>query len=48
MQTIRSRNESSHTYNQKLANTLTKAILERYWHMFQAFLDVMTAKEHEE
>jgi len=48
MQTIRSRNESSHTYNQELADTLTKAILERYWHMFKAFLDVMTAREHDQ
>lgn len=47
MQTIRSRNESSHTYNQELADTITKAILERYWRMFQAFLAVMTAKEHD-
>jgi nucleotidyltransferase substrate binding protein (TIGR01987 family) len=48
MQTIRSRNESSHTYNQELADSLTAAILDRYWSLFRAFIDVMTIKEQEE
>jgi nucleotidyltransferase substrate binding protein (TIGR01987 family) len=48
MQTIRSRNESSHTYNQELADSLTAAILGRYWSLFRAFIDVMTIKEQKE
>jgi nucleotidyltransferase substrate binding protein (TIGR01987 family) len=48
MEMIRSRNESSHTYNVLVARKIAKAILSRYWPLFAAFLKVMNEKEGKE
>jgi nucleotidyltransferase substrate binding protein (TIGR01987 family) len=39
MDMITSRNQTSHTYNQKTADEVTKAIVERYYAEFVAFLE---------
>jgi nucleotidyltransferase substrate binding protein (TIGR01987 family) len=38
MEMIGSRNQSSHTYNQKVAEEIVERILNRYHPLFQAFL----------
>lgn len=45
MEMIKSRNESSHTYNIEVANRISAAILDRYWLLFAAFLEGMSSKE---
>jgi nucleotidyltransferase substrate binding protein (TIGR01987 family) len=44
MEMIRSRNQSSHTYNLETAQELAKAIVEGYWGAFRAFLESMEAR----
>ena len=41
MDMIRSRNQTSHTYNQAVANEIVLHILQRYHALFQAFLATM-------
>jgi len=48
MEMIKSRNESSHTYNIDVAERITDAILVRYWPLFTAFLDTMAKRESAE
>jgi len=45
MEMIKSRNESSHTYNIEVANRISEAILDRYWPLFASFLEGMSQKE---
>ena len=42
MEMIKSRNKSSHTYNQDTANEILKNIIEWYYDLFLAFKDKMT------
>ncbi|HAT7073662.1 TPA: nucleotidyltransferase [Legionella pneumophila] len=48
MEMIKSRNQTSHTYNQSVADEIVKNIINSYHTSFQAFLDKMQGlKEHE-
>ena len=48
MEMIKSRNQSSHTYNQAIADEIVNKIIELYHSSFQAFLVKMqTLKQHE-
>ena len=44
MEMLRSRNQSSHTYNLETAAEITRAIDERYWAAFRLFIDSMDAR----
>ena len=44
MEMLRSRNQSSHTYNLETAAEITRAIDARYWAAFRLFLDSMDAR----
>lgn len=44
MEMIRSRNQSSHTYNLEIAAEIVRAVEERYWAAFRAFLESMEAR----
>jgi len=44
MEMIRSRNQSSHTYNLETALEIATAVDERYWAVFGSFLDSMDAR----
>ncbi len=48
MEMIKSRNQSSHTYNQVVADAIVNQIVERYTPSFQAFLKRMDALKHNE
>jgi len=39
---IKSRNQTSHTYNRATADEIVRNILDRYYGLFQAFLEKMT------
>lgn len=41
MEMIKSRNQSSHTYNLETASEIATAIVERYWQALSHFLDSM-------
>jgi len=45
MEMIKSRNESSHTYNLEVADRIASAVLSRYWPLFMAFLEYMKSRE---
>ena len=45
MEMIKSRNESTHTYNLEVADRIAEAILARYWPLLEDLLAEMTAKE---
>ncbi|CZG72860.1 TPA: nucleotidyltransferase [Legionella pneumophila] len=48
MEMIKSRNQTSHTYNQSVADEIVKNIINSYHTSFQAFLEKMQGlKEHE-
>ncbi|ETO94517.1 nucleotidyltransferase substrate binding protein [Legionella oakridgensis] len=48
MEMIKSRNQTSHTYNQKVADEIVFHIKERYYFCFEQFLEKMQVlKEHE-
>ncbi|HBD9350665.1 TPA: nucleotidyltransferase substrate binding protein [Legionella pneumophila] len=48
MEMIKSRNQTSHTYNQSVADEIVKNIINSYHSSFQAFLEKMQGlKEHE-
>ena len=42
MDMIRSRNLSSHTYNEETATEISKKVTETYFQLFEAFLEKMT------
>jgi nucleotidyltransferase substrate binding protein (TIGR01987 family) len=42
MEMIKSRNKSSHTYNEDTANEISKNIIEWYYDLFLAFKEKMT------
>lgn len=42
MEMIKSRNQTSHTYNRATADDIVRNILDRYYVLFQAFLEKMT------
>lgn len=42
METIRSRNESSHTYNEKTADGIIEAVQDRYYSAFSALISRLT------
>ena len=44
MEMLRSRNQSSHTYNPETAAEIARAIDARYWAAFRLFLDSMDAR----
>jgi nucleotidyltransferase substrate binding protein (TIGR01987 family) len=44
MQMLRSRNQSSHTYNLAVAEEIATAVDSRYWQAFHGFLDVMETR----
>jgi nucleotidyltransferase substrate binding protein (TIGR01987 family) len=44
MAMIKSRNETSHTYNEETARTIAEAILDQYIHLFRAFRTKMEEK----
>lgn len=44
MEMIKSRNQTSHTYNQTVADAITALILQRYSPLFEAFEHTMVAK----
>ncbi len=44
MEMIKSRNQSSHTYNLETASEIATAIAERYWQAFRHFLDSMAQR----
>ncbi len=44
MEMLRSRNQSSHTYNLETAAEIARAIDARYWAAFRLFLDSMDAR----
>lgn len=44
MQMLRSRNQSSHTYNVAVAEEIATAVDSRYWQAFHGFLDVMVTR----
>jgi hypothetical protein len=37
MEIIKSRNQTSHTYNQKIADAIVERILESYFQLFESF-----------
>ena len=41
MEMIQSRNQTSHTYNQKIADAIVGRIIDRYFPLFEAFLSRM-------
>jgi nucleotidyltransferase substrate binding protein (TIGR01987 family) len=41
MEMIKSRNQTSHTYQQKIADEIAGKIIEHYFPLFQRFLDTM-------
>ena len=43
MEMIKSRNQTSHTYNRATADAIVRNILGRYYGLFEAFLERMTA-----
>lgn len=43
MEMIKSRNQTSHTYQQKIADEIAGKVVEQYFPLFQAFLRTMTA-----
>ena len=43
MEMIKSRNQTAHTYQQKVADEIAGKIIERYFPLFQVFLRTMTA-----
>ena len=43
MEMIKSRNQTSHTYQQKVADEIAGKIIEHYFPLFQGFLHTMTA-----
>jgi len=43
MEMIKSRNQTSHTYNRATADEIVRNVLDRYHGLFQAFLEKMTA-----
>lgn len=43
MEMIKSRNQTSHTYNRATADEIVRNILYRYYGLFEAFLEKMTA-----
>ncbi|MDP1862273.1 MAG: nucleotidyltransferase substrate binding protein [Thiobacillus sp.] len=43
MEMIKSRNQTSHTYQQKVADEIAGKIIEHYFPLFQGFLRTMTA-----
>ena len=43
MERIKSRNQTSHTYQQKVADEIAGKIIEHYFPLFQGFLHTMTA-----
>lgn len=45
MEMIRSRNESSHTYNLEVAEKIAKAIEASYWQAIEEFLTTMGSRE---
>ena len=47
MEMIKSRKQSSHTYNLNTALEIAKAIDERYWTAFSKFLESMEARAKE-
>lgn len=44
MEMIKSRNQSSHTYNLEIAEDLVEKIVDRYFNLFKAFESVMIEK----
>lgn len=45
MEMIRSRNLTSHTYQQKIADEIVGHVVTRYFPLFQRFLDAMNARK---
>jgi nucleotidyltransferase substrate binding protein (TIGR01987 family) len=43
MEMIKSRNQSSHTYNQETAQEIINKIQNSYYHLFELFLEKMTS-----
>jgi len=43
MEMIKSRNQTSHTYQQKVADEIAGKVIEHYFPLFQGFLQTMTA-----
>jgi len=48
MEMIRSRNESSHTYNLDIAERIVSAVVGSYWPALEAFRETMKAREKAE
>ncbi len=46
MEMIKSRNQTSHTYQQKVADEIASHIVERYFPLFQRFLEKMNSLKH--
>jgi hypothetical protein len=44
MEMMKSRNQSSHTYNLEIAAEIVQAVEEWYWAVFRGFLDSMDAR----
>jgi hypothetical protein len=47
MEMIKSRNESSHTYNLEIAERIAASVIEKYWKLFVEFREWMDKKEEE-
>lgn len=47
MEMIRSRNESSHTYNLEVAERIAASVIDKYWKLFVEFREWMEKKEGE-
>jgi nucleotidyltransferase substrate binding protein (TIGR01987 family) len=48
MEMIKSRNQSSHTYNLETARQIVAAVLDSYWPSFTSFLATMEARARQE
>lgn len=48
MEMIKSRNQTSHTYNEETANQITEVVVERYYAEFEKFQEKFTALERSE
>lgn len=46
MEMIKSRNQTSHTYNQSVADEITRLIVTRYAGLFKDFAHVMQTRLH--